>query len=51
MNEEKNACRANAIHRRTRATKDKYTQAQSKERNLFKVKPRQLDEEALIEIE
>jgi hypothetical protein len=51
MDEEKNACRANAIHRRTRAAKDKYRQARSEERNLFKEKSRQLDEEVLIEIE
>jgi hypothetical protein len=51
VNEEKNACRANAIHRRTKAAKEIYRQARSKERNLFKEKSRQLDEEALIEIE
>jgi hypothetical protein len=51
VNEEKNACRANAIHRVTRATQDKYRQARTIERNLFKEKSRQLDEEALIEIE
>jgi hypothetical protein len=51
VNEEKNAFRANAVHRRTRAAKDKYRQARSKERNLFKEKSRQLDEEALIVIE
>jgi hypothetical protein len=32
VNEEKNACRANAIHRRTRAAKEIYGQARSKER-------------------
>jgi hypothetical protein len=42
VNEEKNA-RANAIHRVRRAVQDKYRQVRSKSR--------QLDEEALIEIE
>jgi hypothetical protein len=41
----------NAIHRKTRAAKDKYRQAQSDERKLFKEKSRQHDKEALIEIE
>jgi hypothetical protein len=35
VNEEKNACRANTIHRRTRAAKEIYRQARSKERDLF----------------
>jgi hypothetical protein len=51
VNEEKNTCRVNAIHRRTRAAKEIYRQARLKERNLFKEKSRQLDEEAFIEIE
>jgi hypothetical protein len=51
VNEEKNACRANAIQRVTRATQETYRQARSIERNLFKKKSRQLDWEALIEIE
>jgi hypothetical protein len=51
VNEEMNASRANAIHRRTRAAKKIYRQAQSKVRNLFKEKSRQIDEEALIEID
>jgi adenine-specific DNA methylase len=51
VNQEKNACRVNAIHRVTRAAQDKYRQARSIERNLFKKKSRQLDEEVLIEIE
>jgi hypothetical protein len=51
VNEEKNACRANAIHRLTRAEKDEYKQARTKETNLFKEKPRHLDEETQIEIE
>jgi hypothetical protein len=51
VNEEKNAYRANAIHRVTRPAQDKYKQARSIETNLFKEKSRQLDEEALIEIE
>jgi hypothetical protein len=46
VNEEKNACRANANHRVTRAAQDKYRQARSIERNLFKEKSTQLDEEA-----
>jgi hypothetical protein len=51
VNGEKNTCRANSIQKRTRAAQDKYKQARSIERNLFKEKSRQLDEEALIEIE
>jgi hypothetical protein len=38
MNEEKNNCRANTIHRRTRAAKDECRQARSIERNFFKEK-------------
>jgi hypothetical protein len=47
VNEEKNACRANAIHRVTGAAKEICRQARSIERNLFKEKSRQLDEEIL----
>jgi hypothetical protein len=47
VNDEKNACRSNINQRRTVVAKDEYRQARSKERNLS----RQLDEEALIEIE
>jgi hypothetical protein len=38
------------IHRLTRAAKEKYRQARSIERNLFKEKSRQLDEETLIDL-
>jgi hypothetical protein len=51
VHEEKNACRANTVKRRTRTPKNKYRQARLKERILFKETSRQFDEEALIEIE
>jgi hypothetical protein len=49
--EEKNAARERAIQIKTRDAKNAYKLAQTKERRLFRKKTRQLDEEALIEIE
>jgi hypothetical protein len=51
MNEEKNAAREQVIQIKTRGVKNAYKLAQTKERCLFRNKARQLDEEALIEIE
>jgi hypothetical protein len=51
VNEEKNAARERAIQIKTRRTKNAYKLARTKERRLFRKKARQLDEEALIEIE
>jgi hypothetical protein len=51
MNEEKNAARERAIQNNTRGAKNAYKLARTKERRLFRKKARQLDEEALIEIE
>jgi hypothetical protein len=50
-NEEKNAARERAIQNNTRGAKKAYKLARTKERYLFRKKARQLDEEALIEIE
>jgi hypothetical protein len=50
VNEDKKACRANAIQRKREQEKNKYNQARPKEMNLFKEKSRQLDDEALIKI-
>jgi hypothetical protein len=50
-NEEKNAARERAIQNNTRGNKKTYKLARTKERRLFRNKARQLDEEALIEIE
>jgi hypothetical protein len=50
-NEEKNAARERAIQNTTRGAKNAYKLARTKERRLFRNKARQLDEEALIEIE
>jgi hypothetical protein len=47
VNEEKNA----VIEIKTRGVKNAYKLARTKERRLFRKKARQLDEEALIEIE
>jgi hypothetical protein len=51
VNEEKNATRERAIQIKTRGVKNAYKLARTKERRLFRKKARQLDEEALIEIE
>jgi hypothetical protein len=52
VNEEKNAARERAIQIKTRGAKNAYKLARIKERRLFRKKnARQLDEEALIEIE
>jgi hypothetical protein len=51
VNEEKNAVRERAIQNNTRGNKKAYKLARTKERRLFRKKARQLDEEALIEIE
>jgi endonuclease/exonuclease/phosphatase family metal-dependent hydrolase len=51
VNEKKNAARARALGVKTRNAKNAYKQARAEERNLFRRKSRQLDEEALIEIE
>jgi hypothetical protein len=49
--EEKNAARERAKPTETREAKNAYKKAQTRERRLFRKKARQLDEEALIEIE
>jgi hypothetical protein len=46
-----NAARERGIQNKTRGTKNAYKLARSKERRMFRKKARQLDEEALIEIE
>jgi hypothetical protein len=51
LNEEKNAARERAIQIKTRGAKNAYKLARTKERRLFSIKARQLDEEASIEIE
>jgi hypothetical protein len=51
VNEEKNAARERAIQNNTRRAKNVYKLAGTKERPFFRKKARQLDEEALIEIE
>jgi hypothetical protein len=51
MNEEKNASRERAIQNNTRGAKNAYKLARTKERRLLRKKAKQLDEEALIEIE
>jgi hypothetical protein len=51
VNEQKNAARERAIQNNTREAKNAYKLARTKERRLFRKKARQLDEEALIEIE
>jgi hypothetical protein len=51
VKEEKNAARERAIQNNTRGAKNAYKLAQTKERRLFRKKARQLDEEALIEID
>jgi hypothetical protein len=51
VNEEKNAAREQAIQNNTRGAKNAYKLARTKETRLFRKKARQLDEEALIEIE
>jgi hypothetical protein len=51
VNDEKNATRERDIQNNTRGVKNAYKLARTKERSLFRKKTRQLDEEALIEIE
>jgi hypothetical protein len=51
VNEEKNAGRERAIQIKTRGVKNAHKLAGTKERRLLRKKARQLDEEALIEIE
>jgi hypothetical protein len=51
VKEEKNAARERAIQIKTRGAKNAYKLARTKETRLFKKKAKQLDEEALIEIE
>jgi hypothetical protein len=51
VNEEKNVARERAIQIKTRGVKNAYKLARKKERCLFRKKARQLDEEALIEID
>jgi hypothetical protein len=51
VNEEKNAARERAIKINSRGAKNAYKLARTKARRLFRKKARQLDEEALIEIE
>jgi hypothetical protein len=51
VNEQKNAARERTIQIKTRGAKNAYKLAWTKERRLFRKKARQLDEEALIEIE
>jgi hypothetical protein len=49
--EEKTAARERAIQNKTREGKNAYKLARTRERHLFRKKARQLDKEALIEIE
>jgi hypothetical protein len=51
MNEEKNTARERVIQNKTRGVKNAYKLVRTKEMRLFRKKARQLDEEALIEIE
>jgi hypothetical protein len=51
VNEEKNAARERAIQINTRGVKNGYKLVRTKERCFFRKKTRQLDKEALIEIE
>jgi hypothetical protein len=51
VNEEKNAARERVIQNNTRGAKKAYKLTRTKERRLFRKKARQLDEEALMEIE
>jgi hypothetical protein len=51
VNEGKNAARERAIQIKTRGAKNANNPVRTKERRLFRKKARQLDEEALIEIE
>jgi hypothetical protein len=51
VNEEKNAGKERAIQNNTREAKNAYKLARTKDRRLFRKMARQLDEEALIEIE
>jgi hypothetical protein len=51
VNEKKNAARERALQIKTRGAKNAYKLARTKEMRLLRKKARQLDEEALIEIE
>jgi hypothetical protein len=51
VNEEKNAARERAIQNNTRGAKNAYKLTRTKEKRLFRKEARQLNEEALIEIE
>jgi hypothetical protein len=51
VNEEQNAGRERAIQNNIRTEKNAYKKARKKKRRLFRKNSRQLDEEALIEIE
>jgi hypothetical protein len=51
VNEEKNTLKAIDTQRHTRTAYNNYEQARTKERYLFRRKKRQLEEEALIEVE
>jgi hypothetical protein len=51
VNEEKGAARERAIQNNTRGAKNASNLARTKEGRLFRSKAKQLDEEALIEIE
>jgi hypothetical protein len=51
VNKEKNAARERTIQNNTRGAKKAYKLARTKERRLFRKWARQLEEEALIEIE
>jgi hypothetical protein len=51
VNKEKYAARERAIQNNTRGAKNAYKLARTKERCLFRKKARQLDEEALFEIQ
>jgi hypothetical protein len=51
VNEEKNAPRERAIQNNIRGAKNAYKLARTKERRLFRNRAKQLDENALIEIE
>jgi hypothetical protein len=51
VNEEKNVARERAIQIKTRGAKNAYKLAWTREMRLFRKKARQLDKEALIEIE
>jgi hypothetical protein len=51
VNEENNALKAIDTQRHTKTAYNNYKQARTRERYLFRRKKRQLEEEALIEVE